>query len=100
SGTYVMSEAYGKIPVITFTVDGQFTDNGAIKALYHESDYCTNPGLMPGSGHYEVKNHSVLFSFSDGRKIKVAFLGVDYDIKNQSPATLTMGFNEDEMRRQ
>ena len=50
SGTYVMSEAYGKIPVITFTADGQFTDNGAIKALYHESDYCTNPGLMPGSG--------------------------------------------------
>ncbi|MGZ8558732.1 MAG: hypothetical protein ACXWWC_10375, partial [Chitinophagaceae bacterium] len=42
SGTYVMSEAYGKIPVISFTADGQFTDNGAIKALYHESDYCTN----------------------------------------------------------
>ena len=100
SGTYVMSEAYGKIPVITFTADGQFTDNGAIKALYHESDYCTNPGLMPGSGTYEVKNHSVLFSFSDGRKINVAFLGVSYDIKNQSPATLTMGFNEDELRRQ
>ena len=100
SGTYVMSEAYGKIPVITFTADGQFTDNGAIKALYHESDDCTNPGLMPGSGTYEVKNHSVLFSFSDGRKIKVAFLGAGYDIKNQSPATLTMGFNEDEMRRQ
>ena len=95
-----MNERYGKIPVITFTADGQFTDNEAIKALYHESDYCTNPGLMPGSGTYEVKNHSVLFSFSDGRKIKVAFLGVDYDIKNQSPATMTMGFNEDEMKRQ
>jgi len=49
---------------------------------------------------YEVKNHSALFSFSDGRKINVAFLGTGYDIKNQSPATLTMGFNEDEMRRQ
>lgn len=100
SGTYVMSEAYGKIPVISFTADSQFTDKGAIKALYHESDDCTNPGLAPGSGTYEVKNHSVLFSFSDGRKIKVAFLGAGYDIKNQSPATLTMGFNEDEMRRQ
>ena len=100
NGTYVMTEAYGKIPVISFTADGQFTDKGAIKALYHASDDCTNPGLAPGSGTYEVKNHSVLFSFSDGRKIKVAFLGVDYDIKNQSPATLTMGFNEDEMRRQ
>ncbi len=100
SGTYVMSEAYGKIPVISFTADGQFTDKGAIKALYHESDDCTNPGLAPGSGTYEVKDHSVLFSFSDGRKIKVAFLGAGYDIKNQSPATLTMGFNEDTMTRQ
>jgi hypothetical protein len=100
SGTYIMSEAYGKIPVISFTADGKFTDNGAIKALYHEADYCTNPGLMPGSGTYEVKNHSVLFSFSDGRKIKVAFTGTGYNINNQSPATIAMGFNEDEMRRQ
>lgn len=100
NGTYVMNEAYGKIPVITFTADGRFTDNGAIKALYHEADYCTNPGLMPGSGTYEVKNHSVIFSFSDGRKISVAFLGSGYNKSNQSPATLTMGFNEDDMRKQ
>jgi hypothetical protein len=100
NGTYVMSEAYGKIPVISFTADGQFTDKGAIKALYHEPDDCTNPGLAPGSGTYQVRNHSVLFSFSDGRKIKVAFLGEGYDIKNQSPATLIMGFNEDTMTRQ
>lgn len=100
NGTYVMNEAYEKIPVITFTADGRFTDNGAIKALYHASDDCTNPGLAPGSGTYEVKNHSVLFSFSDGRKIKVAFMGSGYNKSNQSPATLTMGFNEDEMRGQ
>lgn len=100
SGTYIMNEAYEKIPVITFTADGRFTDNGAIKALYHESDDCTNPGLAPGSGTYTVKNHSVIFHFSDGRKINVAFLGSGYNINNQSPATLTMGFNEDEMRRQ
>jgi hypothetical protein len=98
-GTYVMNEAYEKIPVITFSADGRFTDNGAIKALYHVSDDCTNPGVAPGSGTYEVKDHSVVFNFSDGRKIKVAFLGSGYDIKNHSPATMTMGFNEDEMRR-
>ncbi|HWR33064.1 MAG TPA: hypothetical protein VN451_06045, partial [Chitinophagaceae bacterium] len=80
NGTYVMNEAYEKIPVITFTADGRFTDKGAIKALYHESDDCTNPGLAPGSGTYEVKNHSVLFHFSDGRKINVAFLGSGYNI--------------------
>ncbi len=100
NGTYVMNEAYGKIPVITFTADGRFTDKGAIKALYHESNVCTTTGLAPGSGTYEVKNHSVVFRFNDGRKINVAFLGTGYDIKNQSPAMLTMGYNEDQMRRQ
>lgn len=99
-GTYVMNETYGKIPVITFSADGRFTDKGAIKALHHVSDDCSNPTLAPGSGVYEVKDHSIVFSFSDGRKVKVAFLGSGYDIKNRSPAMMTMGFNEDEMRRQ
>jgi hypothetical protein len=99
-GTYVMKESYGKIPVITFSADGRFTDKGAIKALYHVSDDCTNPEVAPGSGVYEVKDHSIVFSFTDGRKVKVAFLGSAYDIKNHSPAAMTMGFNEDEMRKQ
>ena len=48
SGTYTMSESYGKIPSITFSADGRFTDNGAIKVLYHEYVDCINPGLIPG----------------------------------------------------
>ena len=100
NGTYVMSEAYEKIPVITFTADGRFTDNGAIKVLYHEYTDCINPALTPGSGTYEVKNYTVIFKYTDGRKIKIAFLGSGYDIKNQSPASLTMSSNEDLMTRQ
>ena len=100
NGTYVMSEAYEKIPVITFTADGRFTDNGAIKVLYHEYTDCVNPGLLPGSGTYEVKNYSILFNYTDGRKIKLAFLGTDYDKNNQSPATLKMSFDENTLTRQ
>ena len=74
--------------------------NIGVKTLYHVSDDCTNPALAPGSGVYEVRDHSILFSFSDGRKVKVAFLGSGYDIKNHSPVTMSMGFNEDEMRKQ
>jgi len=96
-GTYVMSEAYGKIPSITFTADGQFTDNGAVKILYHEYVDCINPALNPGSGRYEVKNYTILFNYTDGRKIKIAFLGAGYDINNKSPATLRMSNNEDPM---
>ncbi|MEJ7712786.1 MAG: hypothetical protein WKF84_23790 [Pyrinomonadaceae bacterium] len=36
NGTYVLSEVNGKIPSIAFTSDGRFTDNGAMKEMYHE----------------------------------------------------------------
>lgn len=100
SGTYTLSEYDGKIPSITFTADGRFTDNGAVRILYHEYVDCINPAIKPGSGTYAVKDYSILFSYTDGRKIKLAFLGADYDIRNQSPPTLRMSSNEDEMRRQ
>ena len=100
NGTYALSELNGKIPSITFTADGRFTDDGAIKVLYHEYIDCINEALTSGSGTYEVKNYSVIFNYTDGRKIKIAFMGLNYDRKNQTPATLTMSFNEDEMKRQ
>ncbi len=100
NGTYALSSLDGKIPSITFTSDGRFSDNGAIKVLYHEYIDCLNPALAPGSGSYEVRDYSVLFSYSDGRKIKIAFLGVDYARSNPSPATLMMSFNEDKLVRQ
>lgn len=100
NGTYVMSEAYEKIPVITFTADGRFTDNGAIKVLYHEYTDCVNPGLLPGSGTYEVKNYSILFNYTDGRKIKIAFMGTGYDKSNTSPPKLLMSYDENTLTRQ
>ncbi len=86
--------------VISFTADGKFSDNGAIKFLYHGYVDCLNDAEAPGSGTYEVKNYSVIFNYTDGRKIKIAFLGADYDIKNLSPATLLLSSNEDVLRRQ
>jgi hypothetical protein len=100
NGTYVMSEAYGKIPSITFTPDGRFNDNGAIRVLYHDYNDCTNPALLPGAGTYTVKDYTIAFNYSDGRKIKIAFLGTEYDKNNQSPAVLRMSSNEDPMNRQ
>jgi hypothetical protein len=99
NGTYVMSEAYEKIPSITFTAAGRFTDNGAVRVLYHEYIDCVNPGLMPGSGTYEVKNYSILFTYTDGRKIKLAFMGTGYDKTNPSPSTLLMSFDENTLTR-
>ncbi len=100
NGIYKMSEAYGKIPVITFTADGKFNDNGAVKVLYHEYIDCINPALAPGSGTYEVKDFTIHFNYSDGRKIKIAFLGTDYDKSNPSPSILYMSFDDNPMHKQ
>jgi hypothetical protein len=100
AGTYALSEMNGKIPSITFTADGRFTDNGAVKVLYHEYIDCLNPALTPGSGTYEVKDYSVTFTYTDGRKIRIAFLGVGYSKNDPSPAKLSMSYNEDPMTRQ
>ena len=100
NGTYKMSESYEMIPAITFTGDGQFTDNGVVRVLYHDGNVCVNPGAKPGSGTYEVKNHTVLFNYSDGRKVKIAFMGTEYDKSNPSPPILRMSFDDNPMYRQ
>ena len=105
NGTYAFSsktftgEETGKTPTINFTADGNFTDNGAITIMSHQSTSCLNAAKEPGSGTYEVKNYSIVFNYTDGRKIKIAFLGMDYDKNNQSPATLSLSTNEDIFHR-
>jgi hypothetical protein len=99
-GTYVMSEVNGKIPGITFTSGGRFTDDGALKVLYHEYIECSNPATAPGSGTYEVRDYSVIFNYSDGRRIKLAFLGAGYTRGNPSPPTLLMSYDENKLTRQ
>jgi len=106
NGVYALSskdfsgQETGKTPVISFTADGKFTDNGALNILNHAYVDCINSAKEPGSGTYEVKNYSVVFNYNDGRKIKIAFTGADYDKNDPSPPTLRMSFNEDPMKRQ
>lgn len=100
NGTYKMSESYEMIPVISFTSDGKFTDKGVVRVLGHEGTNCINEGYVSGSGTYEVKNYTVIFKYTDGRKIRIAFLGADYDKSQLSPATIRMSYNEDPMTRQ
>ena len=101
SGTYVMQEWNGIIPTVTFTPDGKFIDKGAIRILYHEYVDCLNAALTPGSGRYEVKNHSVIFNYNDGRTIKIAFTEASFDKNNADPSSkLVFAFNNDVLRRQ
>ncbi len=100
NGTYAFPEYDGAIPSITFTTEGRFTDNGALRVLYHTGTDCINPALTFGSGTYEARDHTIVFNYTDGRKIKIAFPGTNYDKKNPSPATLILSFNGDELKRQ
>ena len=90
----------GKTPLISFTTDGKFTDNGAVNVLYHEYIDCLNAGKEPGNGEYEIKSHSVIFHYTDGRVIKIAFIGTDYRNGDTKPATISLSFNENLLRRQ
>ncbi len=100
SGTYIMAEWNGIIPTINFTSDGKFTDKGAIRVLCHETTDCLNPALMPGEGVYEIKNHSLIFKYNDGRKIKVGFTEAGFDKNNADPSsTLVFAFNHDVLKR-
>jgi hypothetical protein len=109
SGRGLLKLPYGEISmrvendklVISFASDGKFTDKGAIRVLYHEYVDCLNPALAPGSGTYEVKNHSIIFQYIDGRKIKIAFTEARFDKKNADPSsTLLVGFDNDVLKRQ
>ena len=106
NGTYAMSskdilgQETGITPVITFTADGKFTDNGALKILYHRSVDCINTARDPGSGTYEIKNYSLILNYTDGREIRIAFLGTDYVKNDLNPATLSLSFYENVLRRQ
>ena len=100
SGSYALSERNGTIPSISFTPDRKSIDNGALRVLYHEYIDCLNEALKPGTGVYEVKNHSMIFNYADGRKIKIAVTGRVFDSKKMSPQELVLSFNEDVMKNQ
>jgi hypothetical protein len=100
NGTYILNELNGMIPSISFTPDGKFIDKGALRILYHEYTDCLNPAITIGGGTYEVKNHSLIFNYTDGRKIKIAVTGNGIDKNNPAPAMLPLSFNEDVLKRQ
>jgi hypothetical protein len=106
TGTYVFSSKYflgtetGKTPTILFSTDGKFSDKGAMSIMYHQYVDCLNIAKQPGTGTYEVKNHSLIFNYADGRKIKIAFIGSGYDKTNLSPPSLSFSANEDVLVRQ
>ncbi|MBA2250970.1 MAG: hypothetical protein H0W12_12360 [Chitinophagaceae bacterium] len=87
----------GKPPSIIFSSDGKFIDDGALNILNHQT---TDPDefnitAKSGSGTYKIKNYTLVFTYTDGRKFQMVFTGNGFDRKNPSPASLTLSFNND-----
>lgn len=99
-GTWTFSEYEGKIPKITFTEQGRFTDEGAVKVLEHSLYKLYSTGGKPGEGTYEVRNWTLLLHYADGREFTTAFLGLGAEPGDHRPAELVLGFNHDKLQRQ
>ncbi len=99
-GTWTMAANPGaKIPTITFGADGTFSDDGALGVLEHNLYRLYGICAKPGAGTYEAKNYSVVFRYSDGREFCAAFLGIDHKKEETKPAGLSLGFNQDPLKR-
>lgn len=98
-GTYALPEDNGRVPQITFTAEGRFSDQGALAVLEHSLYRLKSDVRKPGEGAYEVKNYSILFKFDDGREFTAACLGQGLKAGDLRPAELVLGFNSDTLRR-
>jgi hypothetical protein len=87
-------------PRITFTENGRFTDDGAVRVLEHSLYTIYSTGMKPGEGTYEVKNWTLLLHYSDGRGFQTAFLGLGTPAGDVKPAELVLGFNHDKLKRE
>ena len=80
---------------ITFTADGRYTDAGAITILNHLYPLVE----PPGSGTYEVQDHTMTLRCSDGRVYRIAVTGTGYTPGETRPSRLVLSANEDVLVR-
>jgi len=98
-GTYALHEYQGKIPAISFTPDGKFSDDGAVKILEHNLYKTYGIGHANGEGTYEVKNWTLLLHYLDGREYSMAYLGLVAKKGETKPSSINLTFNHDELKR-
>lgn len=100
NGTWTIDGENNIPATITFGQDGSFTDKGALKVLDHSLYLYYSIADGGGSGKYLVKDHTIIFSYNDGRKLQIAFPGLNLDRNDSSPEKLVLSFNEDILIKQ
>jgi hypothetical protein len=82
---------------IGFTLAGRFRDGGAVRALEH-SVYAYAESPAGGEGRYRIADFTLVLQYDDGTEIRVPIPG-EQSAPAGTPATLTLGFNEDVLTR-
>ena len=89
-----------KAVCISFTPDGNFSDDGVIHRIEHLINDCF-PGVpVSGQGTYEIKNNSILFKYNNGQIYKTAFSGLKFRPADPSPKALYLGYHDDLFQKQ
>lgn len=96
----MIEDKTGKIVTITFKPDGSFTDNGALRVLDHTLYDYYSVADGGGAGKYLIKDHTIIFMYSDGRILPVAFPGMGFIAGNNSPKELILSYNNDKFIKQ
>jgi hypothetical protein len=91
SGTYRLEKPWGTIPTITFTPDGNFSEDGLILGVIpmtlKEGGGQVDSGLPPkgGDGKYTIEKNTLNLTYADGRKIGMTFLIANTPIARSNP---------------
>jgi len=80
-------------PIIRFTMDGRFSDVGAVYYLNHvkgsSSDFSDN---KYGEGRYEIKEYTLSLFFDDGRNYNYTYLNFNGNISNPKQISVALNF--------
>lgn len=100
NGTWMIKGANDQPFYVTFKTDGTFTDQGALKVLDHTVYDYYSIADGGGTGSYFIKDHSIVFTYSDDRVLQIAFPGLQFTRNNNSPGELILSFNNDTLVKQ
>ena len=99
NGTWMIADENFRPVTITFSSNGTFSDQGALRILEH-SIYYYSIADRGGSGNYIIKDYTIIFNYNDGRQLRVAFPGKQFTPGNNSPKELVLSFNDDSLTKQ
>lgn len=101
NGSWCEQSAYeGKKACISFSINGQFNDNGVISRIEHQINTAFHSIPESGLGNYEIKNNSIIFHYNNGFTYQAAFSGLNIQKGNTSPNEIHLGYNDDTFEKQ